>query len=332
MPLRFGLIGCGGMGRELAQVLRERVDEAVVSAAFDPYAPNLTAAVEALGATPAGSVEDLLARDDVDAVIIATPNHLHCEQTVAAAAAGKHVFCEKPMALSVADCDRMIAACERARVRLMVGHSMRLGPLARKLREVVSSGEIGEPLFGMATYLFSGFRPREFGTWHLDRKYVGGLFYHMAVHHIDLFHAVFGPTRRVQYAGGRYGKQVHDFDDVGTLLLEFESGATAVISSSSICPFDWRHLHIICSSGGAWWDSPWTWLGYGPDGDHVTKVTRQEVPGPGELELELRSFVRWVLYGETPVLTGAEGRAAVAVAEAADRAKESGAPAYVDRS
>lgn len=329
MALRFGLIGCGGMGRELARVLRDAVADADVVAACDPYAPNLRLAQEELGASPAPSLDDLLGRADVDAVIVATPNHLHCDHTVAAARAGKHVFCEKPMALSVSDCDRMIEACDRAGVKLMVGHSLRLTRAARRLREVVASGELGEPVFGLATYLFSGYTERPWGSWHTQRHCIGGLFFHMGIHLIDLFHAVFGPTQRVYCAGGRYGDQVQDLDDAAAILIEFASGATGVISCASISPLGERRLHIICRRGFASWDDPWQGLRFGADEAHLTTVEAAAIPGPDPLELELSSFTDWVLREAQPILTAAEGRAAVAVAEAADRARQTGRPAAV---
>jgi predicted dehydrogenase len=328
MALGFGLVGCGGMGRELGLAIKTKVAEAEMVAAFDPDAASLARFCADSGAAPAASLEALLERADVQAVIVASPNHLHCEQTLAAAAAGKQVFCEKPMALSVADCDRMMAACDAAGVKLMVGHSMRLYPLVRRLLELTGARELGEPRYAFGSYFFPGFRKRE-DTWHLDRARCGGLFFHMAIHHIDLLHAAFGPARRVHYAGGRYGTQVHDFDDIGTALIEFASGATAALSSSSISPVPWREIVFLFTGGFARLDSPWSYLEFGRDGEHLSRVEPKEVPGPEAVEAELTSFTRWVLHGDSPVFTGREGRAAVAVAEAADRAKQSGGAAEV---
>ena len=329
MTLRFGLIGCGGMSRDLAMAARQKVAEAEVTAAFDPFRPNMESFCADSGAVPFGSLGELLARDDVDAVIVASPNDLHRDQTVAAAKAGKHVFCEKPMALTVAECDEMIAACGAADVKLMVGHSMRLYPLPRKLLEIARSGELGRPLFGFASYFFTGFREREHGSWHLDRARSGGLFFHMAIHHIDLFLAMFGPARRVQYAGGRYGSQVHDFDDIGSAMVEFASGGTGVLTASSISPVSWREMAFVFSDGFVRLDNPWSYLEYGADEKQLIRVEPEDVPGPDATEAELRSFARWVLRDEPPVFTGKEGRDAVAVAEAARKAEETGGPVEI---
>ena len=126
--LGVGVIGCGLMARELAAALHEAAPEAKLVAGYDPFAPSRAEFCARVGAKEAEALEQLLAREDVGAVLIASPNYLHKEHTLAAAAAGKHVFCEKPMALTVADCDEMLAAAERAGVKLMVGHSTRVMP------------------------------------------------------------------------------------------------------------------------------------------------------------------------------------------------------------
>lgn len=331
MKLGMGLIGCGSMGRGLAKEAREKVVDARLTAAFDPYRSNMDAFCAESGAAPAESLSELLGRDDVDAVIVASPNNLHREQTVAAARAGKHVFCEKPMALSVADCDAMIAACDAAGTKLMVGHSMRLYPLPRKLIEVAKSGEMGAPLFGFASYFFDGFQQRDSGIWHLDRAGSGGLFFHMAIHHIDLFLTIFGTASQVQYMGGRHGQQVHDFDDIGSALIRFDAGVTGVLTASSLAPASWREIVILFSGGFARLDSPWGHLEYGADEANMTRIEPKDVPGPGAIEAELASFARWVLHDEPPFFTGRDGRAAVAVAEALTRAEETGRAVDVQR-
>jgi phthalate 4,5-cis-dihydrodiol dehydrogenase len=324
MPLRLGLIGCGGMGRELAQAIRQGVPQAQVVAACDPFPAAREQAAMQFGTPTVATVAELLARDDLQAVLIASPNHLHCEQTVAAAAAGKHVFCEKPMALSVADCESMIAACRRAGVKLMVGHSSRLHPAVRRLREVLAAGELGRPVHAWAIYFFSGFRPRNSGVWHLDKARSGGVLFHMGIHQIDLFHALLGRSVRVHYAGGRHGNQARDFDDVASILIEYESGATGVISVAAISPAPANEAAFVFTGGYARLSDHLSTLAFGGDADHLCRLAPGDLPGPNAVEVELGSFVRWVLNDEWPVLTAAEGRAAVAVAEAADQAKVRG--------
>ncbi len=206
---------------------------------------------------------------------------------------------------------------------------MRLHPLAQRLLALAADGELGKPVFGLATYFFPGFRPRQSRLWQVERERSGGLFFQMGIHQIDLFQAIFGRARRVQYAGGAYGRQIEDFHDVASILIEFESAATAIISVSAISKLPSTEVRVAFADGHARLDSPWTHLEYGAEPDQLTTVTAEECPGPGPYELEVRSFVRWVLYDEPPVLTAVEGRAAVAVAVAASEAARTGRPALV---
>jgi len=325
MPLGLGMIGCGKMARELATALREAAPEARLVAGYDSYAPAREDFCAHFAVQGAATMEDLLARPGLGAVLVASPNHLHKDHTLAAAAADKHVFCEKPMALSVADCDAMLAACRGRRLKLMVGHSRRLAPEMCKLRDLVASGELGRPLHAQAGYWFGGFQPRASGAWHLTRAQCGGLLYQMGIHYLDVFHALFGPARRVQYAGSRLGQQVLDFDDLCTALLEYDAGVTAALSVSSLAPVGSQEISVLFTRGYARWASDTGALEFGPDFESRTALGPNDLRAPDGVQVELASFVRWILHDETPVLTGAEGRAAVAVAEAADRAKETGA-------
>ena len=143
--LRLGLIGAGGMGMSLARAAKAREDTCFVGVA-DPMAEAAQKAVDELGGTAFTNYQDLLACADLDAVIVAPPNTAHREVAIAAVEAGKQVFCEKPMAMNVAECDAMIAAAQRAGVKLMVGQVLRLIPGFAKARELALSGELGRPV------------------------------------------------------------------------------------------------------------------------------------------------------------------------------------------
>jgi len=125
-PIHLGLIGCGSIARSAhlpaMMRLRDRV-KLVATADVDEKAAQ--AAAQPWGATAYTDYRALLARRDVEAVVIATPDFVHAEQTVAAAANAKHILCEKPMACSLTEADSMLDACRRAKVRLMIGHSRR---------------------------------------------------------------------------------------------------------------------------------------------------------------------------------------------------------------
>jgi len=130
------------------------------------------------------SPEKLANHAQVDAVFIVSANSSHCSDTLAAARAGKHVLVEKPMAMNVSEAETMIRACSDRRVKLMVGHMVRLSPLVRQIREMIASGRLGAITFAQAEYFYDGrFTKR---SWLLDRAVAGGgPWFDIGVHCLD---------------------------------------------------------------------------------------------------------------------------------------------------
>src|SRR5215218_3903572 len=148
-PLRVGLIGAGTIALSAHLPAIARLKGLVEFVAVADVRPAVAEAAAArYGAEAAyADYRQLLARPDVDLVDLCTPEFLHAEQTVAAAAAGKHVLCEKPMAATVAEADAMLDACRRAGIRLMIAHSRRFTPRYQRIRAAIDRGEIGEVRF-----------------------------------------------------------------------------------------------------------------------------------------------------------------------------------------
>ena len=139
-----GLIGCGGIARSAhLPAMACLADRVVLRAAADVDAAAAQAAAAPWGAAHSTDYRDVLARPDIAAVVIATPEYLHAEQVEAAAAAGKHVLCEKPIAPSLAEADRMIGACAAAGVELLIGHSRRFTRRYMEIRAALDRGDIG---------------------------------------------------------------------------------------------------------------------------------------------------------------------------------------------
>ena len=145
----------------------------------------------------------LLACDDIDAVAIMTPDAFHAEHAIAALQAGKHVYCEKPMAINTADCDRMIRVSEKSGRKLMIGFNMRYMPFVKKMKELVDAGEIGEikavwirHFVGMGSIYY-------FHDWHGIKENVESLLLQKGSHDIDVMHFITGRwTRKVAAFGG----------------------------------------------------------------------------------------------------------------------------------
>src|SRR3954452_9179006 len=144
-PLRIGLIGCGNFGVVLARQAASTREFKVV-AGYDRTPSVSRRAASELGFEPCASIKELVAREDLDAAFVAPSHATHRYPTVLAALAGKHVFCEKPMAISTHECRTMIEVARKHRVHLVIGHVERHLPTVAHVRKVVSSGGLGAPI------------------------------------------------------------------------------------------------------------------------------------------------------------------------------------------
>ena len=234
MPeLGIGLVGAGTIGKLHARALAG-LDGARLVAVAEPREEAGRALAGEHGAAWHARLEDLLARPDVDAVVLCTPSGLHPEQAVAAAAAGKHVVTEKPMATTLAGADRMIRACDEAGVRLAVIFQYRFNRDALRLKRAVEAGLLGRPIVGnafvhwhrtQAYYESGGWR----GTWALDG---GGALMNQSIHAIDLLRWVMGPVTEVAAVAGALTHAI-ETEDTATAALRFASGAQGVIQGTT---------------------------------------------------------------------------------------------------
>lgn len=229
MTVNWGVIGAGGIAD------RRTIPEGIL-----PSSRSTLLAVMDVDAVRASAVahkyqvplyftryEDLLAVPDIDAVYIASPNCFHKEQAIAAAEAGKHVLVEKPMALSVADAEEMVAACEAARVKLMVGYLMRFHAGHQRLRRMIDEGELGQIIFGRAQ--LTCWYPQMEGAWRqVPELGGGGAFIDMGTHCLDLLEVLIGKTTRLAAFMGTL-TQAYAAEDAATILVEFEGGAHGVV-------------------------------------------------------------------------------------------------------
>ena len=233
--IRWGVIGSGGIaGRRTIPEGIIPAENAELAAVFDVNRQvNLQVAKE-FSADACSSEEELLRRDDVDAVYIATPTNLHHRQVISAAGAGKHVLCEKPFCLSTAEAQDMIAACERSDVRLGIGFMMRFNAYHREALRMVKAGAIGKCVFGRAQ--LSCWYPPINGAWRQNPAIGGGgSLIDMGAHCIDLLEMFFGPVREVCCMTGNL---VHDYhsEDSATAMLRFENGAKGLVDAFFCIP------------------------------------------------------------------------------------------------
>jgi len=182
------------------------------------------------------SPEGLVGNPAIDAVVIASPNALHAEHTILAAQAGKHILCEKPMAMNVEECQQMIDACRGHCVRLMVAHMVRFSPLVRKIREVIQSGRLGRVQFARCDFMFDArHSPRR---WIFDRALArGGPAFDIGVHAIDTLRYVLSDEVEQTSAHLSPPPDEHTVERYAALLLKFSRGIFATVCCSFELPY-----------------------------------------------------------------------------------------------
>ncbi len=227
--LNWGLIGAGDISRKrIAPALRdlENCNFVAVNRARAELAEEF--AVEFGAQKWFADWEDLIADEEIEAVYIATPVFLHAKQTIAAAERGKHILCEKPMALTVAECDKMIDACQANRVKLGIAYYRRFYPLIKRVKEIIASGEIGKPAFAQIN-AFEFFDPsREHPRyWLLEKeKSGGGPMMDFGCHRLEVLENLFGEVKQLKsiVSNAVFGREV---EDTVSALFQFAGGTCA---------------------------------------------------------------------------------------------------------
>ena len=232
-PVKVGIVGIGWWSDVLASAIRESALISV-AACFSRSAEKTDAFANRFSCAPMRTLENLLAFPELDGVILTTPNSQHRAGVEAAAAAGKNIFLEKPIAHTLADGEAIIAACRRAGVVLSVGHSYRRHAAMRRLRQLIEKDELGR--ISLAQCVFSkdhGLRLRAEGWRSQSRELPGGCLMQIGIHHIDNLLYLLGPISEVSGMFARL-ETVGGIEDVATLLLRFEGGAIGQIAADYI--------------------------------------------------------------------------------------------------
>lgn len=311
--LKVGLIGCGGMGASLARQCNS-LENADVTDVYDPDSAAAEKIAQELGAKVHTSHEQLLS-GDVDAVIIAPPNDLHAPMTIEAAKRGKHVFCEKPMAMSVADCDAMIEAADAAGIKLMVGQVLRLIDVFWKTHQIAASGELGTP-FAMSVVRLSGIDTLARG-WRATIKQSGGILYEVHVHELDFMRHVMGEAKSVYASTGHFTPAKVEFEDVAVVHIRYESGGIGILHCGTSSSIGRNGMMVQCSEGtvtNGGFGGP---IQYARFGEEITTIEPSDIQKEDPYREEVRSWVDAITRGTPMVFDGRDGRAAIELVEAA---------------
>jgi myo-inositol 2-dehydrogenase/D-chiro-inositol 1-dehydrogenase len=317
--INIAVIGTGRMGSVHTRNLARLIPEADLVAVCDIRLEVAQAVADELGIQRViKDYHELLEDKDIEAILIATSTDTHAFIMKDVAAAGKHIFCEKPLALNLADIDAALAAVGKAGVKLQVGFNRRFDKSFQRVREIVASGEIGHPCILRITNRDPELPDMEF------LRVSGGMFLDMTIHDFDMARFQVGEVEEV-YATGSVliEPALKEFGDIDTnvVTLKFANGAVGAIDNSrqAVYGYDQR-LEVFCTNGTAMADNEAesTILKGDPDGFHSARPPHffMQRYAPCYVD-EVRQFLECVRDDKPTPVTGQDGRAAVVLGYAA---------------
>lgn len=280
--IRLGVIGADRRGR-IAQLAHDPDHGVALVAACSLKKEGIAGMADQFGPDflITEDYRELLAKSDLDGVFICTPDHLHEEHAIAALRAGKHVYLEKPMAISIEGCDRILEAARESGQVLYPGHNMRFNPVMKQMADLVQAGAVGEVQAVWCRHFVSFGGDAYFRDWHSERQYVNGLLLQKGAHDIDMIHWFAGGlTRRVVAMGklsvydklprrnpsdppasvkfnrsnwppkstSGYSPKI-DVEDHSMILMELDNGVQASYMQCHYTPDDCRNYTIIGTEG-----------------------------------------------------------------------------------
>jgi myo-inositol 2-dehydrogenase/D-chiro-inositol 1-dehydrogenase len=323
-PVRFGLIGYGAWGSHHARAISEHPRAQLCAVAARSEATQAKAKEERPAARIYGDYRQLLEREDVDVVAVVLPTHLHYEVGAAVLNAGRHLLLEKPMALTIQDCDKLNQLAADKKKHLAIGHEFRLSSLWGKVKELIDQGAIGDPLYALIELWR---RPYRLGAdgWRYDINRVGNWILEEPIHFFDLARWYFqkhGDPISVFAQASAKRPDRPELQDNFSAMLRFPGGAYAVISQTLSA---WEHHQVVKVTGrdGAIWAS---WSGaldrtFHPtfslklqQGEHLAEIPITKITGEVyELNDQVDHVIRAVADGEPLLTTGRDGKWSVAM-------------------
>jgi UDP-N-acetylglucosamine 3-dehydrogenase len=314
--LGIGVIGCGSIAEESHLPAIGRIPSARLVAVADSDESKARLVSEKFRAERwYGDYKELLENEKVDAVDICTPTKYHPEITVAAAQAGKHVLCEKPVALSLAETDRMISACSKNKVKFMVAHSRRFIPRYSTVRRIIREGLIGEPVW---TTQISRRTKMEPGSWYFDPKMTYGPIAEIGIHDADLLRWMLSDDV-VQVRGiARVTNSDRRVYDQIFAALKFSKGMVASFEVGYVLPkayTQYTSLNVLGSTGLiSASDNHMNVVTQGTENGVIYPLAYSDLLSVNSAyENEIIAFIDSVLRGVEPPVTGADARAALEI-------------------
>jgi myo-inositol 2-dehydrogenase/D-chiro-inositol 1-dehydrogenase len=318
--LHFGIIGAGRIGKVHAETLAFRLPEAEVTAVADVNAEAAAALAKRCNIPQvAASAEEIIGDKSIDAVLICSPTGTHADLIVKAAQAGKHIFCEKPIAFSLKKIDAALEAVKQAGVQMQIGFNRRFDSNFARVRKAVASGEIGTPLMMHIISRDPAPPPIEY------LRASGGIFLDMTIHDFDMARFLIGDEVEEIYtaAGVMVDPAIGEAGDLDTalVLMRFRNGVIGTIDNCRKAPYGYdQRVEILGSAGKIATENRYSNEAVVSTG----KSVYNDLPlnffmdrYTESFALELGAFTAAVLAGKPTPVTGIDGRIPVAMALAA---------------
>ncbi len=309
MTIGWAMIGTGRVHQWMTSAIKEAGNSRLVAVLSRDKARGAAFAKQHGIDRVYDSLAELLADREVDVVYVASPNGLHSSQTIKAAEAGKHVFCEKPMAPTLAECRSMLETCNKFGVKLGLGFEYRQHPAHLKAREIVHSGELGQLVFANAQVEVPAM---EIPGWYYESKMAGGgIIYMLGVHRIDLLRFMLRcEVEEVSAFLDRHPAE-RSFEEMVVGLLKFDNGVYGTLHFSLNVPHGANSLELHGSKASLFCiDTTSLWWG-GSGGELLLKsdavTVRYQFQKSDVYKDEVRDFNRCVKEGGEPLATGTDG-------------------------
>ena len=318
--IKVGIVGIGWWSDVLAAVI-EKSDQMELGAGYSRSADKTDAFAERFQCEAAPSYEAMLAMEDLDGIILTTPNSAHRQGAEAALAAGKHVFVEKPISNTLEDGRAMIAAADAAGKILAVGHSYRRHGALRHLRRLIDAGELGRVSLAEGGFSNDNGLNLEEGVWRTDGSEIpGGCLMQIGIHQIDNLLYLMGPVSDVTAYFARLETKP-DIEDVTTLLMRFASGAIGYVAADYISPRRFT-LALHGTKANAYFDMDNDGLRLQRTGE--TKPSPEEFETEDHLTSEMEDFAAAIRDGAAPEIDGRQAMVPLAIVLAAKRSSKEG--------
>jgi myo-inositol 2-dehydrogenase/D-chiro-inositol 1-dehydrogenase len=331
--LNIGLIGAGRIGKVHAETIAYRIPDATLAAVTDVNGDAASALGQRFNIPRVeSSAEELLALDELDAVLICSSTDTHADLIVKAAQAGKHIFCEKPLAYRLETIDWALRAVEAAGVKLQIGFNRRFDANFDRVRRAIAGGEIGTPHLLHIVSRDPAPPPISYV------RVSGGLFLDMTIHDFDMARYLIGDevTEIYAAAGVRVDPEIGKAGDVDTavIVLRFAGGAIGTIDNCRQAPYGYdQRVEVLGSRGSIVTENCF------PNRAVISTAesVRRDLPLNFFMDRyvesfanELRAFIDAIIEDKPAPVTGLDGRAPVVMALAARKSYQEGRPVRLD--